>query len=229
MQFRIITPNVLRYCLSKLLRDNYSKTYKQFDKFVNLEISEKKFKKFKKRDITTEEIVKIISKTSVDEEKEVGRMKNIWNEKEKKIISTMNELFDLKITSEKIVCYVDPYQKGGYYGKDNITVGTYKNPEDVLFVIAHELFHIFYWRKLAKLGITKSKMGNESIKEWELAEVTNHLMATEDKMRTYWKNIEIEIYPEIEHLYGEVKDFWKNNPFETYLKKSYELIKNDLK
>jgi Zn-dependent peptidase ImmA (M78 family) len=209
--------------------NNYSKTYEQFSKFVNLEISEKKFEEFKKRKITTDEINKIISKTSVDKEKEVEQMKNIWNEKEKEIISTMNELSGLKINSKKIICYIDPYQKGGYYGEDNITVGTYKNPEDILFVIAHELFHVFYWRKLAELELTKSTMGNESIKEWELAEVTVHLITTEDKMREHWKNIEIEIYPEIEHLYNKVKDIWENNSFEVYLKKSYGLIEDGTK
>ncbi len=209
--------------------NNYSKTYEEFSKFVNLEISKSEFEEFKKREITFDEIKKIISKTSADEEKEVERIKNIWNEKGKNIIATMNEILKLSISDEEITCYVDPYQKGGYYGEDNIAVGTYKNPEDVLFVVAHELFHIFYWRKLAELEVTKSTMGTESIKEWELAETTVHLITTEDKMREYWKNIEIEIYPELEDLYERIKNIWSENSFEVYLKKSYDLIENETK
>tara|TARA_Y100000310_G_scaffold343152_1_gene449462 strand:- start:1631 stop:2320 length:690 start_codon:yes stop_codon:yes gene_type:complete len=227
MQFKIITPQVLKSCLSNLLMNNYSKTYEEFRKFVNLEITEEQFEELKKKEITIEEIKEIISKTSVDEEKEVEQMKSIWNEKRQDIISTMNEITKLSISDYEITCYVDPYQKGGYYGEDNITVGTYKNPEDVLFVIAHELFHIFYWRKLVELKITKSRMGNESIKELELAETTVHLITVEDKMRDHWKNIEIEIYPELEDLYGQLKPLWDENSFEVYLKKSYGLIENE--
>tara|TARA_B100002003_G_scaffold250150_1_gene288522 strand:- start:935 stop:1624 length:690 start_codon:yes stop_codon:yes gene_type:complete len=229
MRFKIITPEVLKSCLSNLLMNNYSKTYEQFSKFVNLEISEDEFEEFKKREITLDEIKEIISKTFVDEEKEVERMRTIWNEKGQEIISTMNEITKLLISDDEITCYVDPYQKGGYYGEDNITVGTYKNPEDVLFVIAHELFHIFYWRKLAELEITKSTMGTESPQEWELAETTVHLITTEDKMREYWKGIEIEIYPELEDLYNLVENIWNENSFEVYLKKSYDFIENGTK
>jgi len=227
MQFRIITPEVLKSCLSNLMMNNHSKTYEQFRKFVNLDISESEFEEFKKREITTGEINEILSKTFIDEEKEIEKMKNIWNEKEKEIIATMNELSGLKINSKGITCYVDPYQKSGYYGEDNITVGTYKNPQDILFVIAHELFHVFYWKKLLELKLTKSSMGNESLKEWELAEVTVHLITTENKMMEFWKDIEIEIYPEAKVLYNKVKDIWKNSSLEVYLTKSYKLIEND--
>jgi len=229
MQFEIITPEVLKSCLSNLLMNNYNRTYEQFSKFVNLEISKEQFEEFKKREMTLEEIKEIISKTSVDEKNEVKRIEIIWNEKREDIISAMNEISNLGISDEGITCYVDPYQKGGYYGEDNITVGAYKNPEDVLFVISHELFHVFYWRKLAELKITKSTIGNESPKEWELAETTVHLITTEDKVRKYWRNIEIEIYPELEDLYKQVKNIWNENSFEDYLKKTYKLIENGSK
>jgi len=229
MQFKIITPEILKSCLSNLLMNNYSKPYNQFCESVNLEITEEQFEEFKVRKISFEEINQIISQTKINEIEEVKRLEMIWKEKEKEIISTMNKLSKLNISTENITCYVDPYQKGGYYGEDNITVGNYRNPEDVLFVIAHELFHIFYWRKLIKLNITKSTMGNESPMEWEIAETTVHLIATEQKMREFWKNIEIEIYPEIKEMYGKLKNIWEENSFEDYLTQAYLLLKNDSK
>lgn len=224
MRFKIITPEILRSCLSGLLINNYNKEYSQFCKFVKLEITRDQFEEFKKREITLREIEEIISKTGLDGEKEVSRLQNIWNVSEKDIVSTMNKISGLSISVAEITCYVDPYQKGGYYGEDNIVVGTYENPEDILFVISHELFHIFYWRKLAELEITKSTMGNESASEWELAEVTVHLITTEPEMRNFWKNIKIEVYPEIEEMYKKVKYVWEKNTFNDYLKEAYTLL-----
>jgi len=43
-------------------------------------------------------------------------------------------------------------------------------------VIAHELFHIFYWRKIKKTGLTKSSPEKESKQEWKLAEVAAFLL-----------------------------------------------------
>jgi hypothetical protein len=224
MRFKIITKEILRNCLSNLLRNKYNKTYEEFSKFINLNINEEQFEEFKTREITSEEINQIVLNTKVDEEKEVERVKNIWNKSEKEIIKTINEITNITIESKNITCYVDPYQKGGYYGEDNITVGTYKNPEDVLFVIAHELFHVFYWKKLDELKITESKMGNEKYSEWCLAETTVHLLQVEPKMREFWKTIKIEIYPELKEDYDKFKEIWENNSFENYLKECYERL-----
>lgn len=229
MQFKTITNEILKSCLSGLLMKNYKRSYEEFSKFVNLEISEEQFEDFKKREITIEEINKIVEKTKVNASEEVKRLKKIWEEKEEKIVATMNELTEIGVDTAKITCYADPYQKGGYYGEDNITVGTYKNPEDVLFVIAHELFHVFYWRKLAELRITESVMGKEKLYEWELTEVIVHLLQTEDKMRAFWPTIEIEIYPEIKETQNKVKKLWEENSFEVFLVKAYELLKNEQK
>lgn len=227
MQFKIITPEVLRSCLSNLLTKNYSKTYDQFSKFINLKINQEEFEEFKKREITLEEINKILTRTSLDEKNVVERIENIWNEKEIEILDSINKITGLNVETNNITCFVDPYQKGGYFGEDNITVGTYKNSEDVLFVITHELFHVFYWRKLEELKVTESKMGNESIKEWELAEITDHIITTEPKMREFWKNIEIEIDPELEEAYPKFKKIWEDNSFEDYLRKSYKLLEDE--
>ena len=229
MQFKIITNEVLKECLSNFLMNNYRKSYLDFKKFVKLNISEEEFEEFKKRKITDKEIIEIISKTRVDSYGEVERIKSIWNKKEEEIVKIMNEITRTGIDARGITCYVDPYQNGGYYGKDNITVGTYKNPEDVLFVIAHELFHVFYWRKLAEMKLTESVMGKEKLFEWELAEVTVHLLTTESKMRNFWQNIEIEVYPEIEKALKKVNIIWKENSFENYLEKAYKLLENGTK
>ncbi len=225
MQFKIITKNVLRECISNILMNNYKKSYLDFRKFVKLDISKDKFEEFKKRKVTDEEISDLLSKNKIDSEKEVKRIKKIWNGEEDDIVKTMNEITKADINTNEITCYIDPYQNGGYYGEDNITVGTYKNPEDVLFVIAHELFHVFYWRMLAKLNVTKSIMGKEELFEWGIAEGTVHLLITEPRMRIFWKNIEIEIYPEIEGILKKVEPIWRENSFEDYLRKSYELFK----
>ncbi len=206
--------------------NNYKKDYSDFRRFVNLEINEDEFSEFKKRKITEEEICEIVRRADINPANEVERIKKIWNEKEKEIVAEINKLTGLKINPKNILCCIDPYQKGGYYGEDNITVGTYKNPEDVLFVIAHELFHIFYWRKIKELGITESVLGKEEIWEWELAEVTVHLLQTESSIRKFWQTINIEMSPQFEEICKIVKDIWKKNSFSEFLTKSYSVLRN---
>src|SRR3989338_1032608 len=179
MQFKIITNQVLRECLSNLLMNNYSKSYDEFRKLVKLEISKEQFEEYKTKEITSEEMAEILNKKEIDTKDEAERIRDIWNEKEKEIIVIISKITGIKIDTENIICYVDPYQNGGYYEEDNITVGTYKNPEDVLFVISHELFHVFYWRKLAELKITESVMGKEEFYEWQLAEAVVHILTTD--------------------------------------------------
>ena len=144
MQFKIISNEVLRECLSNYIK-HPNRTYESFSKFVKLNISKEKFEEYKVGEITLGDIKNIVSGVNINTEKEVGRIKLIWGKKEEEILKTMNNLTGLSITSKDIICYIDPYQRGGYYGEDNITVGTFSNSKDVMFVIAHELFHIFYW------------------------------------------------------------------------------------
>lgn len=229
MQFKIITNEVLRECLSNLLMNNYNKSYQDFRKFVKLEIleiSEKQFEEFKTRKISEDEIREIILKAKINVKGEVERIKSIWDEKEKDILKTMNKITGIGAETKEIICYIDPYQNGGYYGENNITVGTYKNPEDILFVTAHELFHIFYWRKVSELNLTKSIVGKEKFFEWQLAEAAVHLLTIEPKMRKFWKTIEIDPYPEIEETLSKIKKIWEDNSFNDFLKKSYELLRN---
>lgn len=224
MQFKIINNDMLKEGISNLLMNNYKKSYSDFKKFVKLEVYEHEFEEFKKRKITDKEIADIISRKNIDFVGEIERIRFIWNGKEKKIINEIKEITGINISTNKITCYIDPYQNGGYYGEDHITVGTYKNPEDVLFVISHELFHVFYWRKLAELNLTKSVMGKEKLYEWELAEATVHLLTTDSRMRIFWPTIDIEVYPEIENALNKIKNIWTDYSFKEYLIKSYKLL-----
>lgn len=226
MRFKIITNDVLRSYLSGLVKGYKKQNYKEFSKFSNLKISEEQFEDFKKREITIEEVNQIVGRNKAVAG-EVRRIRKIWEEREKEIIATINQLTNVGADTVGITCFIDPYTKGGYYGEDNITVGTYKDLEDVLFVIAHELFHVFYWKKLAELKITKSVMGSEELFEWELAEVTVHLLQTEDKMRAFWPTIEIEIYPEIKETENKVRELWRKNSLDSFLMKAYKLLKNE--
>jgi len=221
MKFKIITNKVLKECLANLLMKDYKKGYSDFRKLVKLDISEEKFEEFKKRKISDREMRELTSKSKINPEREVERIREIWDEKEGEIVKTMNEITEAGIDTKKITAYIDPYQNGGYYGEDNITIGTYKNPEDVLFVIAHELFHVFYWKTLERLNITKSVMGKEKPFEWEIAEGTVYLLTTDPRMRKFWKKIEIEVYPEIKGVIKKLAPFWRGNSFEDYLKKVY--------
>ena len=151
------------------------------------------------------------------------RIKKGWNNQEKEILDQINKKTTIKISSNEIICFINTLDTNGYYGEDYITLGIIdKNTEKDIMVIAHELFHIFYWKKLKEQGLFKEEIGKERKVEWELSEVTVYLLQKD--LQFLWPNIEIRLYPETKELYEKVKDIWKNNSFEDYLIKSYEII-----
>ena len=214
MQFQLISTEVLKECLTNILNRNYP----EFVKNLKLEVSEKEFKEWKTKGINQNKLEELISKINTNKE-EINKTKSIWESKEKEIIKTIKRLTSIEINTKEIVCYIDPYQNGGYYGEDNITVGAYENPEDILFVITHELFHVFYWRKLKDLNLTKSSMGQESLAEWKLAEALVHLLTTHKKMKRFWLTIAIDAYPEIEETLKKIEPLWKKSKFDDFLRR----------
>ena len=105
MQFKIITNQVLRECLSNLLMNNYSKSYDEFRKLVKLEISKEQFEEYKTKEITSEEMAEILNKKEIDTKDEAERIRDIWNEKEKEIIVIISKITGIKIDTENIICY----------------------------------------------------------------------------------------------------------------------------
>jgi len=224
MQFKIISIKILTECISNWFTTQNG-TFEQFNKFAKLQMSEEQFNRFKVKGISANDIRKLISNTSINEKDEIERIAVCWNNSEKLILSKIKKLTGLTIETGNISCYVDPYQNGGYYGVDNITVGAYKNPEDILFVITHELFHIFYWKEMHKLNITNSTLGTEPRFEWLLAEATVAFVLADPEMLQFWVAGSAE--PDIELACNKIKKYWTTSDFENYLKKSYELLQHD--
>ena len=79
-------------------------------------------------------------------------------------------------------------------------------------------------KKLKDLGLFGSYIGKEQRWEWMLAEVTVYLLQKD--LKFLWPNSKNELYPETRGVYKKVKDIWKNESFENYLIKSYNIIKD---
>ena len=116
-------------------------------------------------------------------------IKKAWQENELEILNKMGQISGMDINTDKITCYIDHSTSHGYYGSRTIFLGV-KNGikkgikmDDVLMVISHELFHIYYWRELKKMGLTKSVPGTESKEEWKLAEAAAFLLTREPSLK----------------------------------------------
>ena len=68
-------------------------------------------------------------------------------------------------------------------------------------------------------------MGEEEIYEWQLSEAIVYLLTNDERMKEFWRNIEIEPYPEIKEMLTKLESIWKENPFDEFLKKAYEIFK----
>ncbi|MBU0466065.1 MAG: hypothetical protein KJ718_03580 [Nanoarchaeota archaeon] len=175
--------------------------------------------------------MKFKSNSKSTDPEELTRIESTWNKEENKILKTINQITSLDISTRSITCVIDSTTTNGYYGENKIFLGIKGgiDKDNLLMVIAHELFHIFYWKMLKKLKIiTKSNLGKEMFWEWALAEVTVYLLQKERRMKCFWSTAQIKLYPEITKVYQKVAPLWKKEAFQDYIIKSYSILKDDI-
>jgi len=157
----------------------------------------------------------------------INKIRKIWQKSEKKILKEIGNLTGLAIKTNSITCHIDDSTTNGLYGKNSITLGVKGgiSADDVRMVIAHELFHIFYWKKLKKMCLTKSSPGKESKQEWNLAEVAAFLLTNEPSLKKCWPNAQVCLYPKTKSTCKKVKQFWKQGDIGYFLAQSYKILK----
>lgn len=161
------------------------------------------------------------------DKKELKEIERVWKKKEADILEELGRIMKIKTGTGGITCKVNPDDGNGYYGKNNIAIGVYDNPQVTLYVMTHELIHIFYWRKLKELKLTKSVLGKEKKWEWALSEFVVYLIQKEPKMRKFWSDEKISLYPQVKRVKELVGKFWKGKDFDNFLIKSYSLLKGE--
>lgn len=229
MKFETISFESIKESLSNYLMKFYHGKFEGLKGHIFLDISEGLYNKLKKRPIKDEELRKLLYKFGNNStEKEISKIENLWEGNEKEILKEIKSLTGLSISTENIVCRINPYTSHGFYGENNISLGIGGGitGDDSLMIISHELFHIFYWRRLHELKITQSELGKEESWEWALAEVTDYLLQKEDSMIGFWPTSKHILYPEIKETYNKVIHLWKKENFDNYLIKSYEILRN---
>lgn len=178
-------------------------------------------------------IFKILNEEELtDKERKVAenhlfKVKSLWNNRENRIISEIVKRTGLRIKTEKITCYLNLKDSNGYYGEDNIVLGFVEGDiETDIMVISHELFHIFYWRKIKELNLTEKNMGGEELWEWRFAETTAYLL--QEELKFLWPNAQSTLIEDIKETLSRVREIWKKEQFEDYLKKSYETLRDGM-
>jgi len=228
IEFNFISLENIRESLSNFLMNHYTKDYEELKYYVHLPISQGLFDELKKRSLTTEELKQLISKNPQVMDKSVLEMiQKVWEDKESEILDGIKKLSNMSFGIEKIKCEINPYDNGGYYGEDHIVVGIYKNEQAILQVIAHELIHILYWRKIKELRLIESVLGQEKPWEWALSELIVYLIQKDKNLSRFWPDEEVKLYPESEKIFKIVGQFWKNKNFEEFLTKSYNLLRKE--
>ncbi len=156
----------------------------------------------------------------------VRKVKMLWEEKESEILDNIKQITGISIHADKIICYIDNKTTHGSYGGRTIFLGVKGGitKDDALMVISHELFHIYYWRKIKRMKLTTSSPGNESKEEWKLAEIAAFLLTNELSLKKYWPKAKVYLYPETKDLYKKVRKFWKKGNVEYFLIHSYKKL-----
>ncbi|MBU2496606.1 MAG: hypothetical protein KJ767_00925 [Nanoarchaeota archaeon] len=222
MLFKLIPKKIVSQNIIDFIRFHYNKDFGKLKDVIKVDIKKGLFLKIKKGSrVGRKELLRLLKKNHerISQDK-IRKIKTLWYRNEIKILKTIKNITGIKISIKKITCYLDPYTKLGFYGKNHISLSTNIKLKDVLFVIAHELFHIFYWRKIKKLSL---KMNKE--KEWILSEITVYLLQKQPEMKRFWPKSKIYLYPELKKVYKLIKRNWKPNEFNNFLIKSYYSLK----
>jgi len=171
--------------------------------------------------------MKFDSKNPTISKKIITQIKKTWLKHEKKILEETRKITGIPIKTANITCSINDSITNGLYGDNSITLGVKGgiSADNVRMVIAHELFHIFYWKNLKKMHLTKSSPGNEARWEWNLAEVAAFLLTNEPALKRYWPEAKVYLYPEIKSTYKKVKSFWKQGDLDFFLMQSYKILK----
>jgi len=167
-----------------------------------------------------------ISKSKSVKKDILNYVKKCWQNNEKNILNEINNLTRMYLDTKHITCYLDSSTSHSLYGHKTIILGAKGGltKDDILMVISHELFHIYYWREIKKDRLTKSSMGSERKEEWNLSEVTASLITDEPSLKKFWPTSKVYVYPEVKHVYKKVNVFWKKGDFNYFLKNAYNRI-----
>jgi hypothetical protein len=183
-----------------------------------LNISEKGFKEVKKKPFSKKEIRRLIKKLPIsNQSKRIHQVRRLWNRNEKEILGKIAKITNLNISTGGLTCYLDPYTNLGFYNDNSITISSNMNNSDLLFIISHELFHIFYGRKMKKMRL------NGKSWSWDLSEVVVYLLQKDKIFDKYWDNSQTRLYPQVKKVYSKVKGFW-SLPFEEFLINSARVL-----
>ena len=173
--------------------------------------------------------MKFDSNNPLISKKIINQIRKTWQESEKEVLKEIDNLTGLAIKTKNIVCHIDDSTTHGYYGENSIILGVKGgvSADDARMVIAHELFHIFYWKKLKKMHLTKSSPGNEAKWEWNLAEAAVFLLTNEPSLKKYWPKAKVHLYPKLKSTYKKIKPFWtpEKGDIGYFLAQSYKVLK----
>ncbi len=227
MIFKIITPERLKDNLTDFIRSHYRDSFQNLKKHIFLNIDQELFQKFKKKEITEEEIKKLISDFEISNKSLKMKLENVkkqWRKNKKTILKNIKKVTNIDIFPKNIICYIDPYTNLGFYGEDYISVSIKQNISTILMIITHEIFHIFYWKKIKKLGLSKDVPEKSTEEEWKLSEIVVYIVLTEESLSKLWPEAYMNLYPELQELYPSLYPLWQKYDFDNFLIKSYDIL-----
>lgn len=221
MLFKIISIDKAKQNVIDFVRFHYHEDFKNLKDFIKLDINKELFLEIKKGLKKSEdELLQLLKEAKKYIERDrIKEIEKLWKENEREIILTIKDITGIEISTENITCYFDPFTKLGFYGEKHVCISSKIEMKNVLFVIAHELFHIFYFKKIKELSL---KIDQE--KEWNLSEIAVYLLQEDGRLKKFWPKSENCLYPELKNMYEKVKNYW-NLGFDNFLFKSYDSIK----
>ncbi len=180
------------------------------NKFLDEIINSKKINK--------EIIKKIIEEAKRQSNEEIEKKLNLklkkikreWKKIEKEYFLILKNLTGIEI--KNIICYITRFTIGSYFYPNKIAVN-YKSDVGA-YVIAEEIFHLYYWKICEKLFKIKLSMNPFDIKgkkwnAWHVSEVMpEYFLINNKKLKIFNKIDRIISYPwlvEIKKDIGEIK------------------------
>jgi len=218
MKFQIIPIEILKENLHDFLRFHYHNNFEDLKNFIDIDLSQKRFEEIKQgSEIYNSEIKKNLNFDKINIK--MSNFKKTWEKFEKNIFFSILKRTGIRLSSNKMTCYIDPFTKLGFYGDYSISISLKLPVADSMMILTHELFHIFYWKKVEELNLLSNKKW-----EWALSEVAVYLLMKELKP-FFWPRVRINLYPEIKNVYDKISHLWNEETFDNFLIKSYNELR----
>ncbi|MHA1660244.1 MAG: hypothetical protein ACTSUT_14125 [Promethearchaeota archaeon] len=151
---------------------------------------------------------------------DLQKLSRLWKQKENQIFNEFERITNIKMENKNYTIYLGVLVNFGTYNtKTNSVIVPYRlnKMDEILYIVAHEIFHIYYFNTICKDNLTKNGYSS-----WLLSEIVVVLVSNE--MKGIWGE-KIPFLEETKEFVENIIPLWDNRTsFQEFIENSLNVI-----